>query len=137
MTAQPKPRLYELERRELVADLEPAPRALYGCDECGARFAGGTAVDLWIAHTTPRCKDVEAGERLQAEIAASLARKRKVEDALVDPFLTAVEELGYVAAIEAIARLVEGCGDRDKPNADTWEHRSLILHTAANYGEEL
>lgn len=76
-----------------------------------------------------------ADERLQSELEATRIEKSREEDALRRAFDRAVNRLGYVRAVEAIARECEGIGERD--NSDVWAERAAILFQAAEFGEEI
>ena len=76
----------------------------------------------------------EAREQLQAEMQATLARKQNVEDKLCHAFNDAIDDLGYVRAIEALARTCEGRAELSR--SDAWAERAESLFLSAQIGTE-
>lgn len=113
----------------------PEPRALYKCI-CGKEFLGAAAASEWISHTVPCCTVMLARERLSRDLEATRVRKLRIEDALRRAFDDAIDGLGFVSTIEAIANATEETGEQDEVNADCWAERAATLFNASEVGEE-
>ena len=77
-----------------------------------------------------------ARERLQSEMAETLARKQVIETKFCRAFDDAVDDLGYVRVIEALARTCEGRAELSR-SPDAWAERAESLFAVAQIGDEL
>lgn len=128
----PERRLYEVERRELVEEIEAAPRALYNCDACNEEFFGPNAAHEWVNHL---CQPGQAS--IREEIKQRVESRNARETTLLEAARNVIEHDGYEALLEALGNECERQAEEASwKNADSWRERALALFEAAKVGED-